>query len=46
MEPITYAGMSTRQVDFRKAREELAAFLHIELADDVMAQQTGYEVGE
>ena len=46
MEPITYAGMSTRQVDFRKAREELAAFLHIELADDVMAKQTGYEVGE
>ena len=27
MTPITYAGMSTRQVDFEKSREELQAFL-------------------
>jgi hypothetical protein len=27
MEPITYAGMSTRQVDFEKCREALSKFL-------------------
>lgn len=46
MEPITYAGMSTRQVDFAKAREQLAAFLHIENAEDAIARQTGFEVGD
>ena len=28
MEPITYAGMSTRQVDFDMAREALHNFLY------------------
>ena len=30
MEPITYAGMSTRQVDFDEARRQLSAFLGTE----------------
>jgi len=36
MEPITYAGMATRQVDFEMCREALAEFL----------QEASFEVSE
>ena len=44
MEPITYAGMSTRQVEFKQAREQLCAFLCLENVDEIVATKTGYEV--
>ena len=46
MEPITYAGMSTRQVDFDTARELLSDFLGIRDAQEVIEEQMNYEVGE
>lgn len=44
MRPITYAGMSTREVDFDEARQVLSEFLGIENAADVIARQEEYEV--
>ena len=44
MDPITYAGMSTRQVDFKGARMQLCEFLGGENADEYVKRQTGYEV--
>ena len=44
MEPIHYAGMSTRQVDFKQARTELCAFLGLQNVDEIVQSQTGYEV--
>jgi len=44
MEPIVYAGMSTRQVDFKAARKVLCEFLGVENVDEIISSQTGYEV--
>lgn len=46
MRPITYAGMSTREVDFETARELLSDFLGIRSAQERMEQQKDYTVGE
>ena len=46
MQPITYAGMSTRQVDFETARELLSDFLGIRAAQEKMAEQANYTVGQ
>jgi len=46
MEPITYAGMSTRQVDFETARELLSDFLGIRNAQEVIEEQMNFAVGE
>ena len=46
MQPITYAGMSTRQVDFDTARELLSDFLGIRDAQEVIEDQMNFEVGE
>lgn len=43
MQPITYAGMSTRQVDFAGARAELCEFLDIPNTDEWINNLTGYE---
>jgi len=44
MRPITYAGMSTREVDFETARELLSDFLGIRAAQERMEQQKNYTV--
>lgn len=46
MRSITYAGMSTREVDFPTARALMCEFLNIENVDAYVQRQTGYEVGE
>lgn len=43
MQPITYAGMSTRQVDFARARADLCEFLDIPNTDEWINKLTGYE---
>lgn len=43
MQPITYAGMSTRQVDFARARADLCEFLDIPNTDEWINNLTGYE---
>lgn len=44
MTPISYAGMSTREVDFAAARKVLSEFLDIPNPDEAVSALTGFEV--